>query len=361
MTQSTKFAVVILLLVAAGLVTVTLWRTEPAPGGVTGAALAPNEATTAPLGDLELAAQHEPGTHGDAPAPDTQAVTTASNDYTQMPLPELPGRDISFSLQFPDLYARAKAGDPVASCRLVLDSMRCADWQRSQQFNAMLTMSLSQNPNSKMTDLAIEALARTEVKDAQSHICADFDTSQLEGIEQLGPTAFARLSPRQKLLIAMTNESGTVLRLPKSLIPKPTSISFNDEYMVPQFLADHDRAFIADGLAARDPLALEAAMLLHTPRLPAAMIRGLRQAQPDPLKFAFYARLSRELLGDQGTSPFAIETLGKIEAKLSDAARQSLDQSVQAELPSWRAALAVSANSAEEIDSADAAAACGAG
>lgn len=276
-----------------------------------------------------------------------QAPTTDAADAA---LPPMPASELRFALQFDDLLARAKAGDPVASCRLVLDTLRCADWERSHRLIETLTQSLSKSKDRKTTDLTIEALAKIEVKNRDSKLCDDFDRARLRDLDQLGPMAFARLSPRQKLLMALSTNSGELTRLPKTSVPNPGAIRFTEDAMVLQFMADHDRAFIADGLAARDPLALEAAMLLHAPRVPAGMRRVYRNALPDPLKFAFYARLSKDLLGEQGTSPFAIETLGIIEARLSATQRLELDSLVQAELPSWRAAIAPYASGSDDID-----------
>lgn len=286
----------------------------------------------------------------DANEADRRIAPTRSQDAADAALPPMPASELRFALQFDDLFARAQAGDPVASCRLVLDTLRCADWERSHRFIETLTQSLSKSKDRKTTDLTIEALAKIEVKNRDSTLCDDFDQARLRDLDELGPMAFARLSPRQKLLMALSTNSGELARLPKTSVPNPGAIRFTDDAMVLQFMADHDRAFIADGLAARDPLALEAAMLLHTPRVPAGMRRVYRNALPDPLKFAFYARLSKDLLGEQGTSPFAIETLGIIEARLSATQRLKLDSLVQAELPSWRAAIATNASGSDDID-----------
>lgn len=358
MTHSAKLAAGTVAILALGFLAMTLLKSDRPPSTQNDRATQVGAETLQSGNDPGIASADKDASTDEETGPHTLSGPLPIAASSEKGLPALPPRDMSFSLQFDALFVRAQAGDPVASCRLILDSLRCANWERNRRMNETMTKHLSQETDSKIKDLVIEALASEGVSEDETRMCADFNAARLDDLDRLGPAAFAQLRPRQKLLLAMSTTSGQMVGLPESSIPKPGSMRITDDSLVPQYLAEHDRTFIADGIAAHDPLALEAAMLLYAPRVPANMRRLYRQAQPDALKFALYARLSKELFGEQGTSPFAIETLDLIEAKLSAEQRQELDQSVEAELPAWRAAQAIAAESQVDIDHRRPAKAC---
>lgn len=293
----------------------------------------------------------QPNSHPSSEVPEPQAVAAAT-------LPLLPPRSAPFSAQLPILISRAEAGDPVATCRVLLDSMRCAHWSEGNQFERILEESVSTKPPSDLDDRAIDVLARDHHSSQQTEVCAGFDRQELRRVEQLSPSVFTRLTPRQKVLVAMTRHDGTLVRLPRGPKSTPRGFSFGDEYMVPQVLADRDLQFIADGLAAHDPLALEAAMLLHTPKAIPGLPFLLRQAQPNPYKFALYAAISNDLFGPDYTGAFANQTLAQIQSGMTSEERVRFAQELAHQLQLWRARNSAMTHDTDDLSNTEPAAAC---
>lgn len=249
-------------------------------------------------------------------------------------LPPLPPADEPFAAQIEALAARAEAGDPVAACRLLIDGMRCASSSRNATFAKQLEGSLARASDGMSEHAVINAMAHAEHAAAGSAaFCAGVDDNALPDPDRYLAAALPRLDVRQRVLLAMTDEHGNITRLPRGR--GAASFSTSSANLVPQFLADHDLAFLQAGVAAFDPLALEGMLLLHAPTMTLGAANRLRLHQPNPQRFAHHALLMQQLYGEDALGDSADYLLNRVIARMSPEAQAALRSAVALEAARW--------------------------
>ncbi len=252
-------------------------------------------------------------------------------------LPPLPPSDRPFAEQFDALVALAEAGEPVASCRLALDSLYCQEHELSQSFNKQMSGAAGSLAKTMGNELAATLVMGAEDSvSSGAGFCAGFSSKSVPDVNALLNRALPRLSVRQKLLLALARPDGSVVQIMREPPRNPT-IGGGSLRIYSQFLADHAMDFLHEGIVAADPMALEAMILVHAPgRVPDAG-SVVFPWLPDPYKFAGYALLQQQLSGSASLGPFVGATLEKVRAELSIDQWQTLQRAVNAEEKRWQA------------------------
>jgi hypothetical protein len=243
-----------------------------------------------------------------------------------LPPPTLPLRQ-----QLPDLLARAEAGDPVASCRLLIASNRCREVIRNARFTLKALDGLGRLPRGSETTV-VDILAQSiERGNRHAIFCQDLDERELPPMDALVARSVPRLSPRQKTILALTQFDGSLRLLDRSRFYSESGL-----YVLPQYLADHAVDFLHEGFLAGEPLALEGMVMLHAPSQSLAP-NSVGPWLPNPRKFLFYAGLMQALWGADALGPDARLVIAVAEGALGEAERQRIRMQVLNELPRWRA------------------------
>lgn len=308
-----------------------LWDRMPAATSMSGVERSPQTvATKVNVEDL-----------ANIPAPEidpqqtSPSVSAANSAQPATWTPVLPAADLPLTQQLPVLIDEAMRGNPVAACRLALDSAYCSSQQRSLAFSRQMEASLSRSPAAS-DDLMVGAIARNEERAANAEgYCEGVDSATLPDPDAYLAAAANAMTARQKVLLAMSRQDGTLVRMPRET-GSIVSAGRNSEYLVPQFLADNDLAFLQGGMAAADPLALEGMILLHAPSFLPGSLFGLREVLPDPYRFAFHALLMQRLSGDESVGPFVAETLSKTLARMPPDRVATLHAAVETEFKRWQ-------------------------
>lgn len=236
-------------------------------------------------------------------------------------LPELPDASAPLSQQLPALLIRANAGDPGASCRLIVGINRCVELNRNRAFSERMIRSLELGESEK-DELLIRLAARFEEAESQGGaFCSDVDVQELPRIDSLLRNSIQSMSPEQKTVIALMRSDGRLRRLQRT-----SSFSESSLYVFPQLLADHAYEFLLAGFSARVPLALEGLVVTHAPG-GAMMTQGVHVALPNPRLFHRYALLMERLYGS--------ETLGREGGHLLEAVTATLSPRDLSENALW--------------------------
>lgn len=186
----------------------------------------------------------------------------------------------------------------------------------------------------------INVLADAEEATTRQHRCEGVALDRLPSFDASLRRALHNLTPRQKVLIALARQDGTLRRIPHE-IPEGVIRGGDTSYVFPQVLADNLVGFLHAGLAAADPLALEGLILLHAPNIipGEAAEHGMRL--PDPLKFSVYANLMARLFGPAAIGPQVEHLLGSSMATLTPEEHGRMARMLEQEEQRWRAASAV--------------------
>lgn len=261
------------------------------------------------------------------------AETPAPPGVAATPLPD---KNLPLAQQMSELLVQAERGEPAAACRLVLDMGYCREQRRSQRFMDQMRSGLGPREHRMGDDLAAAVIVGEEDAAARgASFCAGLPEETLPSMDSILARAMPRMDTRQKVLLALTRPDGTLVRLIRT--PQAGSRSGGDnQYVYPQFLAEHALEFLQSGMAAGDPLALEGMILVHAPsRLPD---RGLDvfPALPDPYQFAGHALLLQRLAGPAALGTYAGALLQRLLAAMSPEELQRLDRAVEAEALRWR-------------------------
>jgi hypothetical protein len=256
----------------------------------------------------------------------------------------LPAPEVPFREQLPQLQQRASIGDPVAACRLALGVNRCAGYLGRKRFVEQAFGSLDRMSAAGNTEFAVEALARAQesVRIAE-RFCSGVDVAGLPDADPGLNAALASLSPHQKTMLAMMLADGQIRRIQT----RPWSSQAAD-YIVPQFIADNTVRFLHDGFAARQPLAIEGLILLHSPSSMVAA-QGVMTRQPDRRKFAAYALLYRRLYGPQAMGPRVNQILDAVLATMPPGDVDVLRSDVEREAQQWVEAAGSSGLTADQV------------
>jgi len=260
----------------------------------------------------------------------------------------LPAADLPLAAQLDALVARAEAGDPVAACRLLIDGARCAASSQKAKFANAIEETLIRDGGRGRDERALINVAAhsADAAETAADFCAGANDAALPKADDFLPAALPRLSVRQRVLLALTQEDGRVTRLPRG--DGITTFSFSDQNITPQFFADNDLAFLQAGIAASDPLALEGMLLLHAPAPLAGVGQGPRLRVPDPRRFAHYGLLTRHLYGQTALGDRAGNLLTRVLARMSPEEQASVHSAVMLDAARWTSN--ASAASPDKID-----------
>lgn len=243
----------------------------------------------------------------------------------------MPDAKLPLALQLSTLVTRAESGDPVAVCRLAVGASRCRDELRKRKFNDSVMRAL-ESKSTELDGLMINNAAMTEERLAQSgDYCADVDIDSLPSINEV-LRQHQVLSPRQKVVVTMTRPDGQLRRLHGG-----ASYSEGAYLIFPQVIADHGYEFLLEGVRAREPLALEALLMIHAPGK-AIPSQGMNLALPNPRLFLKYGGLMHELFGEQALEGPASRLLQEAVKTLPAAEIERIGRDVESEASRWRQA-----------------------
>lgn len=253
------------------------------------------------------------------------AVAKVSGAFPPLPDPALP-----LALQLPVLLERAKGGDPTSTCRIVIGVGRCSAFESRRAFIDRQMQNLGAIGQAGTEELAVETLARMEESLVPSQqFCDAFSGAVEVDTETLLAQAKPALSPRQKTVLAMMLSDGQVRRLQVRLNSTQAG-----EYLLPQFIADNTPEFLQAGFAAKEPLALEGLIMLHSPSsiIP---VQGVMVRLPDQRRFLAFASLYRRLFGAEALSRPASLVLDTVIKSTDPAQLDRLSAEVEAEARRW--------------------------
>lgn len=328
------------LLVIAGAVTLILFKQDANPSNPRNGSDAITAAVESPRGDGALADGSTQVRSKTVAASDDASIETKAPSATSLPegLPPMPPADLPLSAQLEALAKRAKAGDPDAACRLLIQGERCGHYRRLQFFVQGTVDGRFKAPNSGAQEVMIDSAARwSEEAERDKALCDGIDINAVPDVDETMANALNRLTVRQKVILALVRGDGQLARIGIRGVDGPRRSS-DAQGLPPQFYSDYLVDFLHEGLAARDPLALEGMVLLHVPMPPGANGNGLRVALPDQYRFALYARASLELNGPVGIGPYLPQFLDRVLDQMSAEKRQQLEREVSALVADFRAA-----------------------
>ena len=274
------------LLICAWFYQTTLWRTGDVGKG--------NNSTQPPLtGSSEL------------PQVELAPAAGATDAPLQDSFPALPPEDLPLAAQLPNLLARAKRGDPVASCRLAIGVVRCTTHQHVGEFTAHVRQADSVN----VRDLANQTDARPSAG-IDEH-CASFDRNSIGNLDDLLEKNKNQLNVHQKVLLALLQPDGTIMSMPRE-IARGVIGSATTRFVYSQFQADNALNFLQEGAAAHNRLALEGLILVHAPSDIPGFRPGTRVSLPNPRQFLGYSLLLAEVFGADALGPIMSQTVANV-------------------------------------------------
>jgi len=253
-----------------------------------------------------------------------------------------PPSDLPFKDQFSALLEAHRTGDTVASCRLALGVTECLQYQRSLAFTQAAERNarfrLDQGMARDEDEAFISAAANSlEFLEQRALRCDGAAVSKGPSASEIITQAAPRLSPAQKTVIAMIRSDGQLRRLN----PPNRSYSQSQQYVYPQYLADHALEFLDAGFRAADPLALEGLAIVHAPGNGVPR-QGVGVSLPNPRLYARYALLLQELYGPEVLGSLAQQLIEFSLASLTPNEVQEVHQWVSFERPRWAPAAASS-------------------
>lgn len=265
----------------------------------------------------------------DEPSPQSDAAGSQSPGSSAGPrdaMVPLPDHSLPLAYQIPALLQRAEQGEPVASCRLIASLIRCREERRRWE----LDQTKRHGSAGQSSRAESKYLERPE---EPGGYCNGVDTDLLPRPEALFHNAMSGFSPRQKTVLAMTRSDGSILRLNGS-----TPYFEPGLYVFPQFLADHTVEFLMVGYTAKDPLALEGLVILHSPGN--TMIRkGIGVRLPNPRLFLQYSMLMHEVFGAESLGQEALFLMKITQSTMTQEQLDNIRRRVSAEAIEWRRSL----------------------
>ncbi|MCB1560561.1 MAG: hypothetical protein KDI75_05655 [Xanthomonadales bacterium] len=263
----------------------------------------------------------------------TVAATPGTLDDSS--LPPMPPVDTPLVEVIGDLRKRAEAGEPEATCRLLLDTSACMEHQNWIRQRRMWTERATHTDSEGMRDRMIDVVAANdEASERLSALCEGVEAVDFDDMERLLFQALPRMSNRQRLLFTMSREDGSLIRLPRTFNGgPPRSVSGG---ILSQYHADNDIDALEQGIREADPLALEGMLLLHMPMSFAKKMFDLREALPDPIRFSGYAMMMQQLYGPESLGDAATTALSLSLAHMDADTRETLMQQVATEVARWR-------------------------
>ncbi len=230
---------------------------------------------------------------------------------------------------------RAEAGEPEATCRLLLDIGMCMERENRLRSQQRLTEQAARTDSELMRDRMIDFLdANQEDGDRWESFCADTKPMAFADMERLLFQALPRMTNRQRLLFTMSREDGSLMRLPRTFEGgSPRTVSGG---ILSQYHADNDLDALEQGMAEADPLALEVMLMLYMPMSFAKQMIDFREALPDPYRYSGYALMMQQLYGPDALGEAGTMTLNMALAQMDPATRNALQQQADAGVARWR-------------------------
>jgi hypothetical protein len=106
-------------------------------------------------------------------------------------------------------------------------------------------------------------------------------------------------------------------------------------YVMPQFLADNTVDFLMSGYSAKDRLALEGLVMLHSPGN-AVTRGGVSIRLPNPKLFLFYSHLMLELYGAESIGRSGLLLMQVTESTMTPKQLDEIRRRVAFEATSWK-------------------------
>lgn len=239
--------------------------------------------------------------------------------------------------RIPILRARALSGNAEAACQLALEFSACRaaakrwDMSRAMEYAAATSDAVNADPR------VVDAIAG--VREAAVHLeedCAGLETEGETDWVALLQKAAPNGNARQKVIAALTQPDGSVLRLPRGpvhTLPMDPWVSA----MASQFYADHALRYLHEGFRARDPLALEGLILVHAPDLlvPSASTDAAFRL-PDPRRFVALALLAEEVYGSDMLGSQVRQLLQRTLETLDETERGRAEHDAKRWAQTWR-------------------------
>lgn len=271
------------------------------------------------------------GNHETEPAPnpsDFRDETSLANRASS--IPPLPDSTLQLSEQLPVLLQRADSGDPIASCRLIVSINRCREERRNRIFTEAMMRSLSKGSGSNDNLMVGLVASSQESQERKGSYCDGVETSILPEPEDLFQRAINGFTTHQKTVLAMMRSDGSIKRLNGS-----ASYSESGMYVMPQFLADNTVDFLMSGYSAKDRLALEGLVMLHSPGN-AVTRGGVSIRLPNPKLFLFYSHLMLELYGAESIGRSGLLLMQVTESTMTPKQLDEIRRRVAFEATSWK-------------------------
>ena len=143
-------------------------------------------------------------------------------------------------------------------------------------------------------------------------------------------------SVRQKVVAALMQPDGSILRLPREAVI-PLALDTNTNRLASQFYADHALDYLQQGFRAADGLALEGLILIHAPDV--IHLRHNTDVAfrlPNPRLFSALALLAEQVYGGDMLGPQVRNLLQRSLESMSEQQRQVLERDVQIESLRWQ-------------------------
>lgn len=311
------FAIVALF--AAGLVGAAIWSTSPSR--------VRDEAALNREGGYDEAV-----VQNDASRRTVSGLSAAESSLRSPAAPQadavLPDPDLPFSMQMDRLIALAKDGSPGAMCRASLGLIYCGNVASKRELEAAFQRSLEARSGGN-DDRAIEAIARSRELDGD--FCEGVELDNSTGVGAVNGFPLGLLSARQKTVLALTRADGTLRRL----VSDSPVYSQPAGFVAPDIISRNVEGFLREGFLARDPLALEGLIMLHSPGMLGAP-PGAVVSLPDSELFARYATLMQETFGPESLGRYAPGVLEAVLRTMSAEAIADLARWVAVEKMRWR-------------------------
>ncbi len=258
----------------------------------------------------------------------------------------------------PLLRQRARTGNARAACQLALEFSTCRAASKRWDMSRTMEYAAATSEAARLDVRVIDAIA--DVREDADRVESDCAGLEIEGdsdVVALLQAAAPNGNARQKVIAALTQPDGSLLRLPRGpehTLPMDPWVSA----MASQFYADNALRYLHEGFRARDPLALEGLILVHAPDVlvPTASTDAAFRL-PDPRRFVALALLAEEVYGADMLGSQVRQLLQRTLEALSAKERGRAESDAKRWAQTWRAST-VSALPEEGIDAVSIDAVC---
>jgi hypothetical protein len=260
----------------------------------------------------------------------------------------------------PSLRQRAQTGDAKAACQLALEFSVCRAVAKRWDMSRAMEYAAATSETARRDVRVIDAIANVREDAARVESdCAGLETEGDTDVVVLLQAAAANGNTRQKVIAALTQPDGSLLRLPRGpehTLPMDPWVSA----MASQFYADNALRFLHEGFRAHDPLALEGLILVHAPDVlvPAASTDAAFRL-PDPRRFVALALLAEEVYGADMLGSQVRQLLQRTLEALSEKERGRAESDAKRWALTWRSST-LSQPPGEEMDALSIDAVCSA-